>query len=158
VWSSSPEGACGSHAATSRSSSPVHGHPLRCGSRLAAAAGGIGGSHAAPSRRSSQVGACGFGHFCIWGFVFEQSFGHSFLNFGIWGFLTEQTRLLAAVVVAPPHPCGESVRWRGGAEDGESVRWRSDEGRRRQRRGVTRVVYDSKRAFCRAAEFLNVLI
>jgi hypothetical protein len=38
---------------------------------------GIGGSHAAPSRRSSQVGACGFGHFCNWGFVFEQAFGNS---------------------------------------------------------------------------------
>jgi hypothetical protein len=29
VWSSSPEGACGSHAAPSRSSSPVHGDPRR---------------------------------------------------------------------------------------------------------------------------------
>jgi hypothetical protein len=38
VWSSAPEGACGSHAAPSRSSSPVHGDPLRCGSHLVAAA------------------------------------------------------------------------------------------------------------------------
>jgi hypothetical protein len=145
VWSSSPEGACGSHAAPSRSSSPVLGDPRRRQGLRAAACppcfcvwrweGGIGGSHTAPWRRSSQVGACGFGHFCIWGFVFEQAFGHAFLNFGIWGFLTEQTRLLAAVVVAPPPraagPCAGGVALKtaspcaGGATRGDGC---SDEG------------------------------
>jgi hypothetical protein len=45
------------------------------------------------------------------------------------------------VVVAPPPPCGESVRWRGGAEDGFS----------RQRRGATEAATRGDGAWCTAA-------
>jgi hypothetical protein len=68
-----------------------------------------------------------FGHaFCIWGFVFEQAFWHlgirirtSILAFGHLGIRIRTSiltnTLTAAVVVAPRPPCGGSVRWRGGA-------------------------------------------